>query len=200
MSPGLRLVQTAPTHDWNDVQRGEPTALEALLEQWLPVVLQWCRRLGGPRVDPDQAAQEIAIVVLRRIHTVRAAEAFPSWLFAVTRRVLAQHRRRHWGIRWNASATVDRVAAESTPESHTQRQEEIAAVRAVIQRMPHTLREVLVLADVEERSQPEVAELLGLPLGTVKSRLRRARHTFARQARADGLRPSAANEQRGGDR
>ncbi len=199
MSPGLRLVQTTPAHDWTDVQRGEPNALEALLEEWLPVVLQWCRRLGGPRVDPDQAAQEIAIVVLRRIHTVRAAAAFPSWLFAVTRRVLAQHRRRHWGIRWNASAAVDRVAADTTPESHTQRQEEIAAVRAVIQRLPQTLREVLVLVDVEERSQPEAAELLSLPLGTVKSRLRRARLTFARQARADGLRPATADEPSGGE-
>ena len=70
------------------------------MDRHLPQVLQWCARLGGPLVDPEDAAQDVFIVVLTRIGQLRDPELFRPWLFGVVRRVLAKHRRRVWLKRW----------------------------------------------------------------------------------------------------
>lgn len=187
----LHLHRAPATLDWSAVQAGDPAALEVLFAEWLPVILQWCRRLGGPRVDADHAAQDVALVVLSKLHTVHGPEVLPSWLFGVTRRVLAQHRRRAWVKRWIPGVDVDRTLASSNPEADLGRQELLSAVRDAVDALPASLREVVVLCDLERRPQAEVAEIVGLPLGTVKSRLRRARGILARILEARGLAPGA---------
>lgn len=190
----LHLHRAPPALDWAAVQAGDSAALEVLFAEWLPVILQWCRRLGGPRVDPDHAAQDVAIVVLSRVHTVHGPEVLPSWLFGVTRRVLAQHRRRAWVRRWAPGVDVDRSRSSTDPEAELGREELLRGVREAVDALPASLREVVVLCDLERRPQAEVAELVGLPLGTVKSRLRRARSTLARILAARGLAPVDAVE------
>ena len=183
------------SHDrpaWASVVAREPDALEGLFSEWIGVTLQWCRRLGGPRVDADQAAQEVFMVVLRRIHTVNNENAFPTWLFAVTRRVLAQHRRHVWGTRWAADSNLDHFA-DARLQDDPERRETIQVVWSIIDELPDELREVLVLCDLEDRSDPEAANLLGLPIGTTKSRLRRARQLFKRRAKSAGLQPQPSS-------
>ncbi len=181
-------------HSWDDVRQGEDHALDRLFHRWMPDVLQWCRRLGGPRVDPDQAAQEVFIVVLRRVHTVQNPGQLPSWLFSVTRRVLAQHRRRAWVRRWmpGGDSLEHQLGADPRdgPEKLVERDETIQHVQALLQQLPEELREVLVLCDMEQRTDPEAAAILGLKTGTAKSRLRRARQQFRALARAEGLAPN----------
>ena len=137
------IVQTTPplpppVVEWDAVIGGDRAALESLFRVWMPIIMERCRRLGGPRVDADHAAQEIFIVVLRRVHTV----------------------------------TADR---------------RVATVRAVIDKLPDDLREVLVVCDLEERTDTEAASILGIPDGTLKSRKRRARGRFRALADAQGL-------------
>jgi RNA polymerase sigma factor (sigma-70 family) len=66
-----------------------------------------------------------------------------------------------------------------TPESILIQNEEAAAIRAVVEGLPHPFREVLVLRDIEDISYREIAEITGVPIGTVMSRLARARKMFA---------------------
>lgn len=192
MSPST-VPHAAPPAPWSQVVAGDPAALEALCAEWLPVALQWCRRLGGPRVDADQATQEVFLVVLRRVHTVRSPEAFPAWLMAVTRRVLAQLRRQAWPNRWEPDVAPDSLGTGEVGESGERRDRAVRAW-AVLSGMPDDMRELLVLCDVEQRTDAEAAELLELPLGTTKSRLRRARQVFTRRARGAGLLPALETE------
>lgn len=173
----MNKLTTSPefSGDWEQVVAGDRAALDQLFSTWMPNVLQWCRRLGGPRVDPEQAAQEVFLVVLRKVHTVTEPGRFPSWLFSVTRRVLAQHRRRVWGKRWMGEVKVERAAAGDSPHQELERSRQIAALRRALESMPRGLREAVVLCDLEERTDVEAAGLLGLPVGTLKSRLRRGR-------------------------
>jgi len=146
-----------------------------LLYDLIPVVLGWCKRLGGPQVVAEDAAADVMEIALRKRGSLRNPAALKSWLFGVTRRVLAGHRRRAWVKRWIPGMSVERVESPSDPHADAQTAQLARAVRAAIARLPEHHREVVVLCDLEERSDSEVAEILGVPKNTVKSRLRRAR-------------------------
>lgn len=165
-----------------------PGARERLLDACLPVALGWCRRMGGPKVDAEDATHDALIVVLTRLDRLQRDDRFESWLYGVVRRVLAAHRRRAWVRRWVPGAPPDAADRRPDPCREAERSETVAEVHALLGRMPARQREVLVLCEVEDRTDAEAASLLGVPVGTVKSRLRLARGRFrALASRHDGL-------------
>ncbi len=154
---------------------GRPGACDELLDSCLPVVLAWCRRMGGPRVDPEDAAHDALLIVLTRLDRLERTDRFDSWLYGVTRRTLAAHRRRAWVKRWASAVVPEAVDEAAGPEAATSSGEVAGEVRRLLERLPQRQREVLVMCDVEDRTDAEVAALLDVPVGTVKSRLRLAR-------------------------
>lgn len=152
-----------------------PGALDRLCTVWLPVVLGWTLRLGGPRIDPEDAAHDVFLVVFRRIGELERSDALQSWLFGITRRVIAAHRRRAWLRRWLPGTPPERPDPGPDPARLAEQADVASQVWSALERLPAHHREVLVLCDLEERADSEVADLLGVPKGTVKSRLRRAR-------------------------
>lgn len=171
------------------VRAGDEAALAVVLDEALPIVLAWCKRLGGPRVDPNDAAQDVMILVMDRIDQLYSPAHFRPWLFGVTRRVLARHRRGGWVKRW-----VGDLFGRDEQDLDGIRPDRRAEVSQTAERVHRALdglsvehREVLVLCDLEHRTDEEVAELLGVPTGTVKSRLRRGRAAFRAAATRCGL-------------
>lgn len=156
--------------------------LEALLDASASTVLGWCRRLGGPKVDAEDAAQDVLLTAWKRFDSLREVEAFEAWLYGITRRVLAGHRRRAWVRRWSAAVLPEAVDPGRSPREEAELSEISAEVQRILEALPAAQREVLVLSDVEERTDAEVAAILGIPSGTVKSRLRLARGRFRRLA------------------
>jgi len=165
----VRLVEAA--------RDGEREAWTPLIDLWLPTVLGWCTRLGGPSVDPEDAAQDVFIVAMDRIVTLRQPDRFGSWMVGITRRVLSKHRRKGWVKRWVPGfepVVPDLSGRGRWPELSEASQ----MVRGGLESLSAAQREVLVLCDLEGHTQAEVAVLLDVPLGTVKSRLLRARSRF----------------------
>lgn len=174
--------------DVEDAQQGHPGARDRLVDAALPLVLGWCSRLGGPKVDPEDAAHDTLMTALARLPSLQDTVRFQPWLFGITRRTLAAHRRKAWVRRWVPGAAVFEAADEGPgPERHRELSEVGEQVQSVLERLPPAQREILVLCIVEERSATDVAELLSLPPGTVKSRLRLARERFRRLAEQRGL-------------
>ena len=165
--------------DIQKAQEGDPSAEARVVDVALPLVLGWCASLGGPSVDFEDAAHDALEVVLGRLDSLKDPNAFRSWLFGITRRTLAKHRRRAWVRRWVPG--MDLSHAED-PGQSPQAQAELSELSATVQRalatLPEPQREVLVLCDLEERSDSEAAEILGVPKGTIKSRLRLGRKRF----------------------
>jgi len=158
---------------------GEPGAIDELARAWLPHVYRWAHRLGGPGFDAEDAAHEVLVILCRRVRSIREPGALPSWLYGATRRVLANHRRRAWWKRWLPGAVVpEQVDDAYTPLDHAQASQAHRRVWHALSELSESHRDVLVLCDLEERSSSEAAELLSIPLGTVKSRLRAARIAF----------------------
>ncbi len=182
------------------VRDGDRDARRALFEAWAPVVLRWCAHLGGPGVDPEDAAHDVLVTAMNRLDTLRHADRFDAWMFGITRRVLTAHRRSGWVRRWLPGLLGEVPDAAEGPSVACERNQLAARVRAVLDELPTDLREVLVLCDVEERPDEAVAALLDLPAGTVKSRLRRARARFQQLARRSALAPDTLVAQAGGAR
>lgn len=172
-------------------QRGDLRAQQVLFEAWLPVVMGWCARLGGPYVDPEDAAQDVLIRAFDKLEELRQPESFNAWMYSLTRRVLAWHRRRVWFRRWLPGATIERIDPREDPEHDVADAEIARLVHDILEGLPANQREVIVLCCIEERSTAEAATLIGISHGTVKSRLRRGKARFADLARCRGLRPDA---------
>ena len=161
---------------------GDEHASSQVVDCALPVVLGWCLRLCGG-ADPEDAAHDVLVVVLERLSGLRQPEAFPAWLFQITRKICASRRRRHrvWG------SLFGQASPQASPAQLTERQRKARRVQAILDQLTPAHREVLVLHDVEGRSDSEVARLLDIPKGTVKSRLRNGRKAFRERAARAGL-------------
>ena len=143
------------------------------------------RRLGVPDATVDDAAQRVFLVAARRLETIIEGEE-GRYLYGVAVRVASEIRRRSPARREIADgdAMLDTIADEAPgPEAILLEHEARDALDRVLADMPDDLREVLVLAEIEGQPAPAVAAMLQIPVGTVASRLRRAREAFTSSAR-----------------
>ena len=165
---------------------GRDEAVDTLCKVWLHTVYAWCHRLGGPGIDAEGAAHDVLLVMVRKLHTIKSAEQFPSWLFGTCRRVIANRRRKAWLKRWVQGPIREQAHPGHTPERSVEARQAADVVWNALDALPGAQREVLVLCELEERSGSEAATLLGVPLGTVKSRLRVARRAFREVVESSG--------------
>jgi RNA polymerase sigma-70 factor (ECF subfamily) len=163
---------------WADALAGDALALERLISHWLPTVYAWCARLGGSRVDAEEAAHDVMMVLVKRHATIGHPRAVPAWLFGTCRRVVANHRRRAWWQRWLPGVAMERWVSPDRTDARSEERELVGQVGRALENLGEEHREVLVLCYFEERSVAEAAEILGIPAGTVKSRLYYARGKF----------------------
>ena len=143
------------------------------------------RRLGVPDATVDDAAQRVFLVAARRLETIIEGEE-GRYLYGVAVRVASEIRRRSPARREIADgdAMLDTIADEAPgPEAILLEHEARDALDRVLADMPDDLREVLVLAEIEGQPAPAVAAMLQIPVGTVASRLRRAREAITSSAR-----------------
>lgn len=163
------------------LQRGDPRALDTFYRTYARTVLAWAIRLGGPRLDAEDIAQDVFAVAFRRIGTFRGDAKLSTWLFSITRNVIYNARRRATVRRMVAlDAVPEPTSAAPLADAHVERRQRRAQVQEALEQLKRNQREVLVLMDLEGRTAPEVGDMLGIPAGTVYSRLHYARKAFAK--------------------
>lgn len=150
-------------------QRGDPVAMDALLTELAPWVSRICCSIALDR--GEDAMQETFIVMLRNISTLREPAALRSWV----RRIAVRQALRL--VRDPRSEAVAEPPDLPDPAPAVDLDTRID-VRATLQRLGPAQRAVLVLRHLEDLSEQETAGVLGIPEGTVKSGLHRARHNF----------------------
>ena len=177
------------------IERPDPAArLTALVEAHYDFVWRTFRFLGIDATTAEVGAQQVMCVLARRIESVEPG-AEKKFLFGTALRVAAVLRR---GMRRHPESGADALAAlvASTPSQEELVDERRARelLEKALQALPVELRIVFALYELEELTLPEIAETLGVPLGTATSRLRRAREQFQSIVR----RMIAAQRARGG--
>ena len=166
-------------------------AFTTLVERHGPMVLGVCRRILADRHDAEDAFQATFLVLVHQAGSIRVEGSLGRWLYGVARRVAGRARanaRHRQALEQSGRDRVDARSAD-TPEDIA----ELADIRSVLAeelgKLAHSLQAVIVLCDVEGSSHEEAARRLGWPIGTVKSRLSRARGRLRTRLIRRGLAP-----------
>jgi len=162
-------------------RRGEPGAWHELFDAHFDFVRRLSRRLGTPDSELDDVSQEVFAIVFRRLDSFRDGR-FTTWLFRIVSNVVS-HRHRKQRIRSLLGELLGRQGARLSaedPQRHLERRELAERARRILERMSAKKREVFVLYELEGCSGEEIAERVGCPVETVRTRLFHARKDFAR--------------------
>jgi RNA polymerase sigma-70 factor, ECF subfamily len=158
-----------------------PLSLKQLIQLYSAPLGAFLARLGVARCDIDDVRQRIWLTVSRCLENVHAGSE-RAFLWTVARREAGHARRTH---RRRAEVTLaefdDFAAAALAGDEWLHRTQQLQRSRAVLQQLDVSLRVVLLLVELDGASARDVAQRLGIPVGTVKSRLRRARADCARR-------------------
>jgi RNA polymerase sigma factor (sigma-70 family) len=164
-------------------QLGERAAFDLLLERWHGPLAAYVARLAGDDEAAREVVQDIWVRVLRGIGRLSDPAKIGAWLFGIARRALMDRLRAQYGALPISGAEVDSLAADEDEHGVAREldaRDDVAALRAELAELPFAEREVLTLFYLGELPLAEVAAVLEVPQGTVKSRLFRARRMLAR--------------------
>ena len=150
---------------------GDPAAVEALLRWIHPRVWAIARRISGNDADAADATQEALLAIVRGLPGFDGRSALATWCHRVATNACLDELRR-------ARRRPVPDAGEPTPVATTDRIEQVGQrldLRAALDALGDDHRQILVLRDVAGHDYAEIAEMLDIPIGTVRSRLARAR-------------------------
>jgi RNA polymerase sigma-70 factor (ECF subfamily) len=154
-------------------QLGEPGAVDDLVARWHDPLWRYVRRVSGSDEAAADIVQDVWLRVIRGLVRLREPASLRAWLFGIARRALMDRMRDKYASPVMVEADLTAVAAEvdgdpGLDDDHAMLHEELA-------RLPVVDREVLGLFYLKELSLLEIAQILDIPPGTVKSRLFKAR-------------------------
>jgi RNA polymerase sigma-70 factor (ECF subfamily) len=150
-------------------KRGEKQAFDELIRQWERRLFFFVRRLVASEVDASDVLQETWVKVLKGIKALDDPHRLSTWLYRIARRTAASH----WRSRYREQARLEDNAdtadlAEVEEDWHF---EDAEQVHRALSRVSLAHREVLTLHFIDDLSLEQMADILAVPLGTVKSRL-----------------------------
>jgi len=159
-------------------QLGERPAFDELIERWHAPLWKYVRRMAGETAAADDIVQDVGLRAIRGIVRLRDGSKVRAWLFGIARRVLMDRLRAQYAAPEMSEMDAADIAAE---DAGADLEEDLAAMEHELARLPAIEREVLTLFYLQELSLADVAGILDVPAGTVKSRLFRARQLLRRE-------------------
>ena len=188
-----RRTGTDPDTDLvRGLKQGRAESYELLLERYQAAIYGYVCRLIGESAEAEDVTQEVLIKVFRKIGGFREQSKFKTWLYRIATNESSNRRRWFSRHRWreiNESA-LQGIGRDLAKETRSPRPTPFEKVRATegrdavwqgLQALDPRFRHVVVLRDLEGFKYSEIATMLGIPLGTVKSRILRGREALKRE-------------------
>ena len=173
---------------------GDASAWEQIVQQYSRRIYNICYRFAGSADDAEDLTQEVFIRMYRTLNSYDTSRgAFVTWVTTITRNLLVDHFRRSKMERMTDSLDATPPGDEDSPtlaerlpdqgpapEAQVNRLETRQAVHQALQKLSPELREAVILRDLQDMDYRDIAAVLNVPEGTVKSRINRGRTELAR--------------------
>lgn len=178
-------------------QKGDPQAFEALMAPHERKLYALCLRMLGNREDALDCTQDAMLRIWRALHTYRKQASFATWAYRIATNAcldLLRKKKVRPAMSLDMLTETGFLPADSAegPEAMAEASARKQALEKGIALLPEDLRAALVLRDMQGFSYEEIAEILSVPMGTVKSRINRARDKLRHTLYPDGELFSAA--------
>lgn len=170
---------------FHKAKTGNPAAFEELISSYEKLIFNASYRMMGNTQDAEDISQEVIIKVYKNLAACKSAAAFKSWLFRIINNSCIDEMRRRKGktaLSLDASQNDGESYIENpvlrddiTPESEYLRKDTNKKIQQAIDNLPPDYKAVIVMRDINGMSYEEIAEVLALSMGTVKSRIARGR-------------------------
>jgi RNA polymerase sigma-70 factor (ECF subfamily) len=167
---------------------GDGGAFERLYQRWQSPLFRFALRMSGSETIAEDVTQEVFLTLMRDGRQYSGRGSFAAYIFTITRHhTWRRLQRERWFVRLeieervesDARLTTDQWIAQADPLADLTRDEMVEAVRRAVMALPAHYREVVLLCYLHELSYAEAAEVIGCEVGTVRSRLHRARALLA---------------------
>jgi RNA polymerase sigma-70 factor (ECF subfamily) len=195
-SPDSAAIEAAL---WRAAVGGSEAAIETLYRRHGSQVYRFSLRMCGDTATAEEVTQEVFLALLRQKDTFDPSRAaLATWLCGIARRQVWKHLERRQkdlpagmldlGSDENGDGQELEVeSSEDDPAMRLTRKEAVSAVRASIENLSLPLREVILLCEFEEITYQEAAVVIGVPVGTIRSRLHRAKAQLAQLLRGEAV-------------
>jgi RNA polymerase sigma-70 factor (ECF subfamily) len=190
-SPALAFGNLSATADCDLVTRavaGREDGFEELVRRYQRPIAAYVYRMVGDYESALDLTQEVFIKVYNSLRRYRSEFKFSTWIYKIAHNSAVDHLRRRGGREQALQREFDGeqydLPIESrrpSPEQESERAERREEIERVVRELPAAYRELVVLRHSHDLSYDEIAEVTGLPLGTVKNRLFRAREVMRRE-------------------
>jgi len=188
MSAAISLAKLGALADGELVQTaiaGREASFEELVRRYQRPIAAYVYRMVGDYDAALDLTQEVFIKVYNSLARYRSEFKFSTWIYKIAHNAAIDHLRRY-AVRGQAlvggfEGERREISIESrrlTPEQESEREERRSEIESVVQLLPAAYRELIVLRHSHDLSYDEIADVTGLPLGTVKNRLFRAREAM----------------------
>lgn len=165
-------------------QEGEMAAFDILVSRYKDPLMNYIYRFLGDMKECEDLLQETFLRVFRNRHSYRRIAKYSTWLYTIAGNLARSEYRKRKRRRLYSLQAVNRDDEEYEleipddsflPDTQTESTMQDRFVQATLKQIPEEFREVVVLRDIQQLSYEEIAEITGLPMGTVKSRINRGR-------------------------
>jgi RNA polymerase sigma-70 factor (ECF subfamily) len=175
----LLTMETEEAQIASGMRRRDPDVLDALIEQYQHRLLRYLVHLTGNRATAEDLFQETWIRVLEKGHQYDGKSRFAAWLMTIAHNVAIDHLRKRTAASLDEmrdaedAAPFEPMANDPSPFDRAAASEDGARIQSALEQLPPIFREVLVLRFQEQMKLEEIAQLIQIPVATVKTRLYR---------------------------
>lgn len=163
-------------------REGDEDAWSALVSTTVRPIYRLCASYSPSAAEAEELTQDVYFKLWENLHRYRAGSNFMAWAWRVAKNLLIDaHRRsrRERSAAWVDPEVINHLPASDDPHEKTERQQRLRIIAGSLRQLDEDLASLVLMRDFAGMSYQEIAEALDLPLGTVKSRLNRARLDLA---------------------